>query len=75
MTQTNKAPKFTKGDQVCVIEGGYNELHCILMENFDKYGYAMAKGHSYTFQSKTELFMVHMNDLISKLKYDYVTIK
>jgi hypothetical protein len=67
----NKQATFKKGDSVFIMENGWNELFCILVENFDKYGFALAKGHSVTFGSKTSYFMVNKDDIGGRLKFPY----
>ncbi len=62
---------YKKGDSVVVMNDGWNEVHCVLMENLDKQGWAMAKGHSFTLDTQPGMFMVHIKDIVGKLKYAY----
>jgi hypothetical protein len=59
MTQT-----FKKGDKVVIMENGWNELHCILDEDFNDKDWAMAKVRSITFDSKPKYMLVRLADVL-----------
>jgi hypothetical protein len=46
------------------MENGWNELHCVLDEDFNDKGWAMAKVRSITFDSKPKYMLVRLADVL-----------